>query len=81
MSKKYIDFDKSNLHWSMVKYAMESKASFCIIPLQDILGLGSLARMNTPGTIGNNWQWRYSSNALNKKIKTKFRNITEESNR
>lgn len=79
--KKYIDFDKSNLHWSMVKYAMESKASFCIIPLQDILGLGSLARMNTPGTIGNNWQWRYSSNDLNKKIKTKFRNITKESNR
>ena len=65
----------------MIRYAMESKASFCIIPLQDILGLDSSARMNIPGTIGDNWEWRYSSEALNKNIKTKFKNITLESNR
>ena len=79
--KKYIDFDKSNLHWSMIRYSMESKASFCIIPLQDILGLDSSARMNTPGTIGDNWEWRYGREALNKDIKTKFKSITEKSNR
>jgi 4-alpha-glucanotransferase len=37
--------------------------------------------MNIPGTVGGNWGWRYSSEALNKNIKTKFKNITLESNR
>jgi 4-alpha-glucanotransferase len=31
-----------------------------VFPLQDVLGLGSDARMNTPATLGNNWQWRFS---------------------
>ncbi|MCK5345953.1 MAG: 4-alpha-glucanotransferase, partial [Candidatus Heimdallarchaeota archaeon] len=39
-----------------------SAANMAIIPLQDLLRLGIEARMNTPGTTGNNWEWRYSRN-------------------
>ena len=79
--KKYLNLNGSNFNWSMIKYAMESEACFCIIPLQDILGLDSSARMNTPGTIGHNWEWRYDQKALNKSIKIKFKNITKETKR
>lgn len=43
----------------MVDNAMYSRANICIIPIQDCLHLDSDARMNTPGTITGNWQWRF----------------------
>ncbi|MCP6652100.1 4-alpha-glucanotransferase, partial [Klebsiella pneumoniae] len=36
----------------------QSQADTVILPLQDVLGLGTAARMNTPGTVGCNWNWR-----------------------
>jgi 4-alpha-glucanotransferase len=44
---------------TMIDNAMSSQANICIIPLQDCLHLGSEARMNTPGTTTENWQWRF----------------------
>jgi len=38
---------------------MSSVSFLCILPMQDLLMLGSEARMNTPGTVGDNWQWRF----------------------
>jgi 4-alpha-glucanotransferase len=46
------------IHLDLVRKAFESAASLAIAPLQDYLGLGSEARMNTPGTTENNWRWR-----------------------
>ncbi len=46
-----------------IRALMESRADLCILPMQDILGLGSEARMNTPGTIGGNWMWRMKPGA------------------
>ncbi|MDG1837975.1 MAG: 4-alpha-glucanotransferase [Phycisphaerales bacterium] len=43
---------------SLIKACLRSPAEWCIIPMQDILGLGSTARMNRPGTPKNNWRWR-----------------------
>ena len=45
-----------------VALAMQSIARMCIIPMQDYLGLGTEARMNTPSTIGCNWRWRMTGN-------------------
>lgn len=42
----------------LIRMAMASTADLCIIPVQDWLGLGSEARINTPGTCGDNWRWR-----------------------
>ena len=45
--------------WTMIRTAMSSVSFLCILPMQDLLMLDSSARMNTPGTVGNNWQWRF----------------------
>lgn len=44
--------------WQMIRMAMSSVSFLCVLPMQDILMLDSMARMNTPGTVGNNWKWR-----------------------
>ena len=50
--------------WAMIRAAARSVADLCIFPLQDVLHLGSEARMNTPGAGALNWAWRYAPDAL-----------------
>jgi 4-alpha-glucanotransferase len=52
------------LHWDMIRLAMMSQARMCIIPVQDLLGLGPEARINTPGRWEGNWLWRMSPRQL-----------------
>jgi 4-alpha-glucanotransferase len=47
-----------DIHWDFIRLAMSSVANLAVIPIQDYLGLGSEARINTPSTVGGNWQWR-----------------------
>jgi len=57
----YLNLDPDevqDLHWRCIRALMASSASLVITPVQDVLGLDSRARMNTPGTVGNNWGWR-----------------------
>ena len=49
---------RNELHFDFVRMAMASVADLCIIPIQDYLGLGREARINTPSTLGDNWKWR-----------------------
>ena len=49
---------RETFHWDMIEYALQSKAETVIIPIQDILGFSYESRINTPGTVGNNWVWR-----------------------
>lgn len=55
---------EQDLCWGMIEYAMSSPACMVITPLQDILCLDSNARMNTPGTVGGNWEWRCPEDKL-----------------
>jgi 4-alpha-glucanotransferase len=59
-----IDRNGKGVAWRLVELAFQCKASNAVIPLQDILQLGSEARMNTPGTVGGNWEWRSEPGAL-----------------
>jgi 4-alpha-glucanotransferase len=56
----------------MMRAAWSSVADLAIVPMQDIIGLGSEARINIPSTLGNNWKWRATedqiNNALAKKV-------------
>jgi 4-alpha-glucanotransferase len=54
----YIGNEVNDIHWSFVRLAWSSVANTAIVPMQDLLGLDSDARMNLPGTIGGNWKWR-----------------------
>ena len=50
--------DEDTLAGDFIAMAMGSAADLCIVPMQDYLGLGSDARINTPSTLGGNWEWR-----------------------
>ena len=49
---------EDEIHWTLIRLAMGSVASDVVIPWQDVLGLGSEARLNVPGTATGNWSWR-----------------------
>ena len=80
--KKYIpDINQSNCCWKLIEAALASSADYAILPLQDILGLDSYARMNTPGAADGNWRWRYHKSALNSNIIEKLNELTKLYNR
>jgi 4-alpha-glucanotransferase len=56
--------DPAEPHWSLIRLAYESRAAVAIVPAQDVLGLGSEARMNTPGRSEGNWSWRLEAGQL-----------------
>jgi 4-alpha-glucanotransferase len=56
------------IHWSLIRVALSSPANLAVFPVQDLLGLGSAAKMNTPGTVVDNWCWRYCDSALTEDI-------------
>jgi 4-alpha-glucanotransferase len=64
-------------HWSFIRTALASVADLAVIPMQDYLGLGNNARMNTPSTTGgNNWRWRVQSEALTGDLAKKIGRLT-----
>jgi 4-alpha-glucanotransferase len=56
-------FDRE-VNWIFIREVMKSVANTVLFPMQDVLGLGSEARMNTPGTLGGNWRWRLGPDSL-----------------
>lgn len=63
-ARRYLAFEGDELHWALIRTLMASVASLVIVPLQDVLGLGSEARMNRPSTAAGNWRWRVEAGAL-----------------
>ncbi len=57
--RRYLARGDESVPWELLRLAQASVADTAIAPLQDVLGLGSEARMNTPGTAGGNWTWRF----------------------
>jgi 4-alpha-glucanotransferase len=56
----YLACGADDVHWAMIRAALNSVANLAVFPLQDVLGLPSSHRMNTPGTLGGpNWTWRF----------------------
>lgn len=78
---RYLNCDEKNVVKEMVRQAWSSVAVFAIAQMQDILELGSESRMNTPGTVLNNWNWRMKKNYLNKAMINWLAEITKLNNR
>jgi 4-alpha-glucanotransferase len=70
------EIDSDNISWLFIRMAEQSVADMAILPLQDILGLDSQSRMNTPSTITGNWEWRLSPAMLSSDIEGKLRHLT-----
>jgi 4-alpha-glucanotransferase len=63
-ARAYLGFEDEPINWVFIRAVMASVADTAIVPLQDVLGLGSAARMNLPGTANGNWRWRCKPDAL-----------------
>lgn len=74
---KYLGTDGSEIHWDFIRLALSSVANTAIIPLQDVLGCGSEARMNTPARESGNWGWRYLPESLTPEIRARLAELTE----
>jgi 4-alpha-glucanotransferase len=73
---RYLPTDGREVHWDFIRAALASVAQAVIIPLQDVLGLGSEARMNFPGRAEGNWRWRFRSAALTPEIRARLAEMT-----
>jgi 4-alpha-glucanotransferase len=60
----YLGTSGEEIHWDLIRLALGSVANTAIIPMQDVLGLGPEARMNTPGSKAGNWSWRVKADVL-----------------
>ena len=67
--------------WDLVTRAWESRPIIAIAPMQDLLGLGAEARMNTPGTESGNWQWRMSAGDASPDLAGRLAQITARTGR
>jgi 4-alpha-glucanotransferase len=73
---RYLNSNGDEFHWDMIRLAFSSVADTAIIPLQDILGLDSSARMNVPGTSGGNWRWRYHEGQIDERASARLAELT-----
>ncbi len=64
------------LHWALIRLAMMSVADTAVIPIQDLLGLGSEARMNNPSKLEGNWSWRLVENPVTSELTNRLRETT-----
>jgi 4-alpha-glucanotransferase len=76
-TRAYLGFqDDEAVNWILIRVVLASVANTAIIPLQDVLGLGSESRMNLPGTVSGNWRWRYKANRLTTEVREKLLALT-----
>ena len=73
----YVGGREEEIAWSIVREAMTSIADLAIVPVQDLLGLGSEARMNVPGIANGNWRWRAPHEALDPALAARVRRLLE----
>ena len=67
---------EAELNKSLISLIMRSAAKWCVIPMQDYLGLDNKCRMNTPSTVGTNWKWRIRKNQLSVKLQKEIYTVT-----
>ena len=75
-AQAYLGQSQDNIAWTFIRAAWDSVASLAIVPLQDVLGLGSEARMNIPAHLTGNWGWRFPAGALRPDLADKLAALT-----
>jgi 4-alpha-glucanotransferase len=80
-AEAYVGRSDDGIHWAFIRSAQSSPGCLSVVPLQDVLGLGSEARMNTPSSNGDNWGWRFREDQLDGAIAPKLALLAEVSDR
>jgi 4-alpha-glucanotransferase len=73
--------DEPEIWWALTRLALGSRARLCMLQAQDVLGLGSEARMNTPGRADGNWSWRLAPGQLGEAEAERLAAMTREAER
>ncbi len=77
---KVIDYlgciGEDGIHWALIRLALGSVGNTVVLPFQDILGLGTNAKMNTPAQPTGNWSWRCRAEAFNDELSGRLRHLT-----
>ena len=73
--------EAGDAHWRMIEQVMRSDAGWAVVPAQDVLGLGTEARMNTPGERDGNWAWRMRPGALTPELAARLAALVRETGR
>lgn len=71
------ELKEDEIAWSFIRLAQSTTPDTCIIPLQDYLGLGEEARLNTPSVLGGNWNWRFLPGAVDDELVKRIRRVCE----
>jgi 4-alpha-glucanotransferase len=74
---EYLNTDGHEIHWDFIRAVLASVADTAIVPLQDLLGLGTEARMNLPNSTKGNWTWRFQDAALTEAQTRRLRHMTD----
>jgi len=77
----YLGSCEDGINWAMIRAAQSSPASLSVAPLQDVLGLGSEARLNTPSVKTGNFRWRFQPGALIPTLAAKLAALAEVTDR
>jgi 4-alpha-glucanotransferase len=72
---------QEEINWALIRLAQSSVANLSLVPLQDVLGLGSEARLNTPSVPTGNFRWRYQPGALTSQIAERLSTLAEVTDR
>lgn len=70
--RRYLGRNGSDLAWDLIRLAFSSVADMAVVPLQDVLNLGTEARMNLPGRPSGNWGWRFQGGQLDGQIQNRL---------
>jgi 4-alpha-glucanotransferase len=76
-ARRYLGTDGREIHWDFIRAVQASVADTAIVPAQDLLGLGSEARLNRPGIASGNWRWRLRSNQLTRETMARLAVLTD----
>jgi 4-alpha-glucanotransferase len=79
--RRYLGRDGHDIAWDLIRLAFSSVAETAVIPLQDLLKLGSEARMNFPSRAEGNWQWRFQEWMLTEEVVARLAELTQLYNR
>ena len=74
---RYLNTDGVEIHWALIRAVLASVADTALIPLQDLLGLGTEARMNLPNSTSGNWSWRFREGDLTAAHSERLKELTE----
>lgn len=76
-TQEYLNYYGDDMCFAVIKAAYSSVADIVVIPMQDVLNLGTEARMNFPSKLGGNWTWRFTWNQINEDLIKTYKRMTE----